>query len=37
MMEAKTNMLNILKHEPKIKEIITKNLAKRTIKKKERS
>ncbi|XP_070173074.1 histone deacetylase complex subunit SAP130-A-like [Littorina saxatilis] len=37
MMEAKTNMLNILKHEPKIKEIIHKNLAKRTIKKKERS
>ncbi|KAL8595664.1 hypothetical protein ACOMHN_025700 [Nucella lapillus] len=36
LMEAKVNMLNLLKHEPKIQEIITKNLAKRTIKKKER-
>ncbi|XP_076435880.1 uncharacterized protein LOC143275565 [Babylonia areolata] len=37
LQEAKANMLNLLRHEPKIKEIITKNLAKRTIKKKERS
>ncbi|XP_076454246.1 uncharacterized protein LOC143289195 isoform X2 [Babylonia areolata] len=37
MQEAKCSLLNLLRHEPKIRDIITKNLAKRTIKKKERS